>query len=337
MVWVVRATLQLSSAWSRELSLASVVSSPNVPGEIKFSIVIPLYNRAHLLTRLLDSLAVQTESSFEVIICDDGSDDNPSRVLKLYDPKFDLFYFRLERFGGPAKARNFGVSRARGNFVCFLDSDDFWHNTKLEECDREIIASGADFLYHDMAISYDEDSPHIPLLFRNNYDQVKVYKSVNYNSQKALILSQFLIGNRIPFSSVVVRRSLHFFCGGFNESPDVVSFEDHLYILNLLNFAEVIVRLRDTLGFYTVSSDSISLNCNEAGEHKMLRAYYKSIDCILARASPTLFFSLILRFDIFILKKYISSGSLLLPRFFFRAVNIRNRVLMGLPIIWLLR
>jgi len=87
-----------------------------------FSVVIPVYNRAHLLAKTLASVFAQSEQDFEIVVVDDGSKDDPEAVLlALGDPR--LVFIRQANGGGGA-ARNTGIDRARGKFVAFLDSDD---------------------------------------------------------------------------------------------------------------------------------------------------------------------------------------------------------------------
>jgi len=87
-----------------------------------FTVVIPVYNRAHLLGATLGSVLDQTEQDFEIVVVDDGSSDDPGRVVEaLADPR--IVFVRQENRGGGA-ARNAGIDKARGRFVAFLDSDD---------------------------------------------------------------------------------------------------------------------------------------------------------------------------------------------------------------------
>lgn len=87
-----------------------------------FSVVIPVYNRAALLGHALCSVLAGSEQDFEIIVVDDGSTDNPSRVIEeLDDPRIQLL--RQENAGGGA-ARNTGIDKARGRYIAFLDSDD---------------------------------------------------------------------------------------------------------------------------------------------------------------------------------------------------------------------
>ena len=93
------------------------------------SVIIPAYNSAGTLSRALDSVLRQTVNADEVIVIDDGSKDDLDAVLRPYGSRVALL--RQEN-AGPAAARNNGARRARGEFLAFLDADDFWHSRKLE-------------------------------------------------------------------------------------------------------------------------------------------------------------------------------------------------------------
>lgn len=94
-----------------------------------FSIVIPTYNRASLIGPTLDSVLVQEFTDFELLVVDDGSRDNTSQVVSGFrDPR--LHYLPKENAERGA-ARNFGLARAKGGYVLFLDSDDWLHPNHL--------------------------------------------------------------------------------------------------------------------------------------------------------------------------------------------------------------
>jgi glycosyltransferase involved in cell wall biosynthesis len=95
------------------------------------SVVIPCHNRSEKLLRAVDSALNQSENRIEVIVVDDGStEDIPGTLATRQDPR--LVVARLEKNGGAARARNHGVSIARGKFLALLDSDDYWLPQKLE-------------------------------------------------------------------------------------------------------------------------------------------------------------------------------------------------------------
>lgn len=98
---------------------------------MKISVVIPTYNRAHVICEALDSVMAQTYKDFEVIIVDDGSTDDTSEKIKTYLSDNRVHYVK-QKNAGAAAARNFGVSLAKGEVISFLDSDDLWKSEKLE-------------------------------------------------------------------------------------------------------------------------------------------------------------------------------------------------------------
>ena len=109
-----------------------------------FSVVVPTYNRASTIARTLESVRIQTWSNFECIIVDDGSLDGPDladAVSRLEDRRFRVI--RQDNAGGGA-ARNKGVAAAKGNFIAFLDSDDFFLPNKLSDIHAELVRPGGD-------------------------------------------------------------------------------------------------------------------------------------------------------------------------------------------------
>lgn len=95
------------------------------------SVVIPVYNRASSLKDAVESVFSQKYSNIEIIVVDDGSDENVKKCLKSYMAR--IKYIRMENNRGVSSARNLGIDRAKGDYIAFLDSDDLWLPEKLEE------------------------------------------------------------------------------------------------------------------------------------------------------------------------------------------------------------
>ena len=104
---------------------------------MKYSVIVPLYNKEQYIERTLQSILSQTYADYELIVVDDGSTDqslniaqqtigqeNPSRRI-VRQPN-----------SGVAAARNNGAAQSKGEYICFLDSDDWWEPTFLEEIDH---------------------------------------------------------------------------------------------------------------------------------------------------------------------------------------------------------
>ena len=96
----------------------------------KVSVIIPTYNREKLISRAIESVLVQTYPAYEVIVVDDGSTDATKSVLAPFNGKIKYIY---QKNAGIAEARNRGIKESSGEYIAFLDSDDYWAPEKLAE------------------------------------------------------------------------------------------------------------------------------------------------------------------------------------------------------------
>lgn len=106
------------------------------PGRV--SVVIPTFNYRSYIGQALDSVLRQRWHNLEIIVVDDGSDDDTAQVITPYLVDHRVHYHRQAR-SGPSAARNHGVGLASGEYIAFLDADDFWP-------DRDMLARAVDFL-----------------------------------------------------------------------------------------------------------------------------------------------------------------------------------------------
>ena len=104
----------------------------------KFSIIIPVYNTEKYLKKCLDSVFLQNYDNYEIIIVNDGSTDNSDKIVKEYMKKHKNIIYILKENGGLSSARNVGVSKAKGDYLLFLDSDDYYCDNFLFQLSDEI-------------------------------------------------------------------------------------------------------------------------------------------------------------------------------------------------------
>jgi len=98
------------------------------------SVVIPTYNRAHLIGRAIQSILNQSYQDFEIIVVDDGSTDDTEGVIKEFQKRDErVRYIRHEKNKGGSAARNSGIKSVRGDYVALLDDDDEWLPEKIEK------------------------------------------------------------------------------------------------------------------------------------------------------------------------------------------------------------
>lgn len=182
-----------------------------------FSVVIPTYNRADLLSRTLDSVFRQEERDFELIVVDDGSTDGTWSLLQAHADR--LTALRQDN-SGPSAARNRGIDRARGRYVVALDSDDLWFPWSLAKFREAIERTRAPVMLTGTWREFQEESD-LSAVQREPLD-VEVFDSYHATC-----------GRRIHVSSGVSayeRRRLGD-VGGFD--PGMTNAEDHDLALRL--------------------------------------------------------------------------------------------------------
>lgn len=111
--------------------------NPNV------SVILPTYNRAHLIKGSLQSVLDQSYRDFEVIVVDDGSTDNTEEVIRGFKDN-RIRYIRCNNNRGASAARNTGLQACRGKYVAFIDSDDIWKKDKLKKQVDVFLSSPAE-------------------------------------------------------------------------------------------------------------------------------------------------------------------------------------------------
>jgi glycosyltransferase involved in cell wall biosynthesis len=208
------------------------------------SVVIPTYNRARELRRALASVLAQSWQDWEILVVDNQSEDDTARVVEeLGEARIRLL--SVCNHGVIGVSRNRGVSAARGEYVAFLDSDDWWLPRKLELCVRA-FASGADVVYHDLYIA------------RSASSRPRVRRARTWALSSPVFSDLLERGNALGNSGVVVRRSKLLEAGGLSEDPRVASWEDYECWLRLARVTEGFHRLGITLGFYWVGGGNVT-------------------------------------------------------------------------------
>ncbi len=114
--------------------------------DLKYSVIVPVYNAARTLRRCLDSLADQKFSSYEILLINDGSDDKSDDICRAYAGKYPQIRYYLKENGGVSSARNMGLACARGKYILFADSDDYVSEDYFEVIDASLSQTSVDML-----------------------------------------------------------------------------------------------------------------------------------------------------------------------------------------------
>ena len=171
-----------------------------------FSVITSVYNGEKYIQKAIESVVCQTEKDFEYIIVDNGSTDSTSDIIKELQKKYDKFDIKiitLKKNKGISGGRNTGIFAATGEYVCFLDADDYWRDDKLSIVknvlkEKESINVCCHWEYH----------------IKGESKEIGKYRNVdNQDPYKDLLLK----GNCLSTSAVAVERNLINSIGGFDE------------------------------------------------------------------------------------------------------------------------
>ena len=182
-------------------------------GSVLVSVIVPTYNHATHLGRALRSVFKQTYKNWELIVVDNHSTDNTEALVKSLNSS-RIKYLKINNHGVIAVSRNAGIEAAEGEWVAFLDADDFWSEDKIESC---LTMNGVDFIYH-----------RVMLYTVKNGDTVEMFGDLNCRDVSNDPYRNLLDSGPAPqTSSVIVKRQCLLAVNGFDEHPDLVGGEDY--------------------------------------------------------------------------------------------------------------
>jgi len=208
------------------------------------SIVTPTYNAGQFIAEAIESVIKQSFADWEMLVVDDGSTDDTNLVVQAYLSRdHRITYFSLGcNSRRPSVPRNYGIRRAQGKYVAFLDSDDAWHPSKIEKQlaffrDKGIVGVGTDAIF----IS---ETPYYRQIYYGKGREGYIDYDYRY----------ILHDNPIRTSSVIVRKDELLAVGGFDENLDFRFIEDWDLWLRMAREGKFRI-LEDRFLFYRVFTD----------------------------------------------------------------------------------
>lgn len=207
----------------------------------KVSVIIPTYNRGQYITQALDSVLSQTYHDYEIIVVDDGSTDNTQEILKKYDGKFKSI---IKENQGISKTRNRGIEESTGEYIAFLDSDDYWAPEKLEEQVKVLDR------YPNVGIVYSR----MPII--NGRGEKIGMKPAGVSGKNFKELLQFW--GDLPTSTVMTRRDCFDKAGLFDPSMDPM--EDIDLWIRISRFYDLYEIENRVLAYYRRHEEQVTSN-----------------------------------------------------------------------------
>lgn len=162
-------------------------------GEILLSVIVPIYNTSEYLERCIQSLVSQTLKNIEIILIDDGSTDNSLELCKEYEKRYFNVKVYSKTNSGLGKTRNVGMKLSKGEYIAFVDSDDFISCNMYEYMTKLLIEYGADVAICDYEKVYREEESN---LFEKNVRNTQV----QVLNDKYDIIKEYLLFKIEPFA-----------------------------------------------------------------------------------------------------------------------------------------
>ena len=202
------------------------------------SVIVPTFNRKPLLQRAIDSVLNQSFENFQLIIVDNYSSDDTDELISSYKDN-RIFFHKNKNEGIIASSRNYGINLAKGNFLAFLDSDDWWEPTKLDKCLSAFNSGEVDFVYHNCFIK------------GGKTDKKTNCRQLDRPFSEDLLFN----GNTIVTSSAIIKRSA-FEISTFSESRNKAGWEDYDLWIKLAKQNLNFYLIEECLGNYWVGDDN---------------------------------------------------------------------------------
>lgn len=228
------------------------------------SVIIPTYNGAAFIERTIRSVLTQTYTRFELLVVDDGSQDNTGQIVRelaLQDGRIKYFY--RENSGGPARPTNYGIGQAAGEWLAFLDHDDYWLPEKLARQVRYVRHHSVDMVTCHTFVRWEGAG--------DRATKIKVPRSRNYTR---LILEKNFI---LSTSSVLVKTDVARAVGLFDER--LIGPQDWDFYIRVLTGGYSLGIVDDFLYVHVLSGQNISATINpETYERQRLYLFNKYRD-----------------------------------------------------------
>jgi len=217
---------------------------------MKVSVIVPVYNVEKYLKTCLDSLVNQTLKELEIIVVNDGSPDNSQKIIDEYAKKYKNIHSYIKENGGLSDARNYGAKLATGEYIAFLDSDDYVSHDMYKKMYEKAKSGNFDMVVCDLNYIY-ENSDKIERAYSN-------LKNDTTNIKNAMINLYPAAWNKI-FKKSLLNKGVEFKKG--------VWFEDVEFIYRLLPHVKTIGVLHEPFNQYLQREGSITKSTDKRIYH----------------------------------------------------------------------
>lgn len=204
----------------------------------KVSVIVPVYNVEKYITKCLESLVGQTLKDIEIIIVNDGSTDNSEKIIKEFQSMYGNVKYYTKENGGLSDARNYGMKHATGEYIAFLDSDDFANITLYEKMYNKAKENNSDYVECDFYWAYPKKKGL----------RLKEDRGIRYTNKYEM----FTYARVVAWNKLIKREIIR------NEFPKGLKYEDLEFFYNLIPSIKKFDFVEEPLVYYIQRKDSLA-------------------------------------------------------------------------------
>lgn len=229
----------------------------NMVNDVNISIIIPVYNAAAHLVECIDSLINQTFSKYEIIFVDDGSSDESVSIVRQYMQDYKFIRLLFQHHKGAGTARNLGIKDAGGDYLLFLDADDYFDHCLLEKVYSQAVDTSADIVLFDGRIfnTITKETKDVSHFFR--YELVKEYRAF---SAADVPDSLFSITNPAPWTKLFRKQ---FVLDNEIEFQELQNTNDMFFTMACMSVAGRISYVNERLVYYRSAQNNSTQNSSK--------------------------------------------------------------------------
>ncbi|MEC0106175.1 CDP-glycerol glycerophosphotransferase family protein [Paenibacillus taichungensis] len=223
---------------------------------VKVSVIVPVYNAQYFLKECVDSLLNQTLNCIEIILVNDGSTDSSQNIINYYSDKYpDLIKAISKKNSGPSKTRNAGLEQAKGDYVVFIDADDFVDSRYLEKMYLKAIEHESDLVvcgYYNVFLINGKKR------MQKTLPNTNIYEKNIFEEPKLLSGTSLFVWDKLFKKSIIDEKGIKF--------PEDLDYgEDFAFLSKYKYFSRKISCVREGLYYYRVKGkNSITGSYNDS-------------------------------------------------------------------------
>lgn len=222
----------------------------------KVSIIIPVYNSEKTLEKCIDSVRDQTYKNIEILIINDGSQDNSLSIMNKYKNKDKRIIIINQENKGLSGARNTGIKNATGDYITFIDSDDYINETMIEECMNIFIKYNCDAIRNNYIYDYPNGNKSL------NKDEINKEQLINLKdeNQKESLVKKILMGKIQSYSWLLIIKRKIFTEKHLQFDEDILFMEDIIFLNRLLLSIDSIFLMGKPNYYYYQNKEGMTKN-----------------------------------------------------------------------------